>query len=168
MIEEITSAVTFLSNLLRTRRVPENVLEDFCTELDSRLNEKYEKHWFPERPVRGSGFRCMRINILNMDPLILQSAIAAGIPRSRIQKLLPSELTIWVDPFEVAYRIGEDGSICTFYDSETSSTESRSSSTCSSPTLEIDNQQQYILRDCKTQMRPKQVNCNFNGPIEVK
>ncbi|XP_033106070.1 protein BTG2-like [Anneissia japonica] len=164
MIEEITSAVNFISNLLRTREVPADILEDFCTELDSRLNERYEKHWFPEHPCRGNGFRCMRINILNMDPIILQSAIAAGIPRNRLQKLLPSELTIWVDPFEVSYRIGEDGSICTLFDSESSS---RSSSTCSSPTSDIDNH--YIIQDCKTQMRSrKRVDYNFNGPIEVK
>ena len=36
---------------------------------------------------------------------------------SALLEALPAELTMWVDPGEVAYRIGHDGSICHVFDS---------------------------------------------------
>ena len=44
-------------------------------------------------------------------------ASTSAWPSSSCTLLLPSELTLWVDPFEVSYRIGEDGSICVLYES---------------------------------------------------
>ena len=52
-----------------------------------------------------------------MDPLIGKAAAMIGLSHERLFQLLPSELTLWVDPFEVSYRIGEDGSICVLYES---------------------------------------------------
>ncbi|MEE6480326.1 hypothetical protein FKM82_012538 [Ascaphus truei] len=81
-----------------------------------RRGEHYKHHWFPEKPCKGSGYRCIRINH-KMDPLIGQAAIRMGLSSHQLFKLLPSELTLWVDPYEVSYRIGEDGSICVLYES---------------------------------------------------
>ncbi|KFV88064.1 Protein BTG1, partial [Struthio camelus australis] len=78
--------------------------------------EHYRHHWFPLRPSKGSGYRCIRINH-KMDPLIGKAAGMIGLSHERLFQLLPSELTLWVDPFEVSYRIGEDGSICVLYES---------------------------------------------------
>lgn len=52
-----------------------------------------------------------------MDPLIGQAAQRIGLSSQELFRLLPSELTLWVDPYEVSYRIGEDGSICVLYES---------------------------------------------------
>lgn len=51
-----------------------------------------------------------------MDPLIGQAAQRIGLSSQELFQLLPSELTLWVDPYEVSYRIGEDGSICVLYE----------------------------------------------------
>ncbi|XP_009282772.1 PREDICTED: protein BTG1 [Aptenodytes forsteri] len=75
----------------------------------------YKHHWFPEKPCKGSGYRCIRINH-KMDPLIGQAAQRIGLSSQELFQLLPSELTLWVDPYEVSYRIGEDGSICVLYE----------------------------------------------------
>uniref|UniRef100_A0ABI7YN25 Protein BTG1 n=1 Tax=Felis catus TaxID=9685 RepID=A0ABI7YN25_FELCA len=77
--------------------------------------EHYKHHWFPEKPCKGSGYRCIRINH-KMDPLIGQAAQRIGLSSQELFRLLPSELTLWVDPYEVSYRIGEDGSICVLYE----------------------------------------------------
>uniref|UniRef100_A0A8D2PIJ3 Protein BTG1 n=1 Tax=Zosterops lateralis melanops TaxID=1220523 RepID=A0A8D2PIJ3_ZOSLA len=77
--------------------------------------EHYKHHWFPEKPCKGSGYRCIRINH-KMDPLIGQAAQRIGLSSQELFQLLPSELTLWVDPYEVSYRIGEDGSICVLYE----------------------------------------------------
>lgn len=52
-----------------------------------------------------------------MDPLVGQAGQRIGLSIQQLYLLLPSELTLWVDPFEVSYRIGEDGSICVLYES---------------------------------------------------
>jgi len=79
--------------------------------------EQYKHHWFPDRPCKGSGYRCIRINH-KMDPLVWQAGQRIGLTIQQLYLLLPSELTLWVDPFEVSYRIGEDGSICVLYESQ--------------------------------------------------
>lgn len=53
-----------------------------------------------------------------MDPLVGQAGQRIGLTIQQLYLLLPSELTLWVDPFEVSYRIGEDGSICVLYESQ--------------------------------------------------
>lgn len=53
-----------------------------------------------------------------MDPLVGQAGQRIGLTIQQLYMLLPSELTLWVDPFEVSYRIGEDGSICVLYESQ--------------------------------------------------
>nr|XP_009933130.1 PREDICTED: protein BTG2 [Opisthocomus hoazin] len=79
------------------------------------LAEHYKHHWFPEKPFKGSGYRCIRINH-KMDPIISKAASQIGLSVLQLYQLLPSELTLWVDPYEVSYRIGEDGSICVLYE----------------------------------------------------
>ncbi|XP_010219514.1 PREDICTED: protein BTG2 [Tinamus guttatus] len=81
----------------------------------SSLAEHYKHHWFPEKPFKGSGYRCIRINH-KMDPIISKAASHIGLSLPQLYQLLPSELTLWVDPYEVSYRIGEDGSICVLYE----------------------------------------------------
>ncbi|XP_027727151.1 protein BTG2 [Vombatus ursinus] len=116
MLPEIAAAVGFLSSLLRTRGcVSEQRLQVFSGALQEALTEHYKHHWFPEKPSKGSGYRCIRINH-KMDPIISKVARQIGLSLPQLYRLLPSELTLWVDPYEVSYRIGEDGSICVLYE----------------------------------------------------
>uniref|UniRef100_V9LAU1 Protein BTG1 n=1 Tax=Callorhinchus milii TaxID=7868 RepID=V9LAU1_CALMI len=91
------------------------VAEEALFHVSLSLTEHYRHHWFPHMPCRGSGYRCLRINH-KMDPLIGRVANLIGLGSQQLFQLLPSELTLWVDPFEVSYRIGEDGSICVLYE----------------------------------------------------
>ncbi|NXS26266.1 BTG2 protein, partial [Pomatostomus ruficeps] len=116
MVPEIAAAVGFVSGLLRTRGcVSEQQLQVFSGALREALTEHYKHHWFPEKPFKGSGYRCIRINH-KMDPIISKAAGQIGLSLPQLYQLLPSELTLWVDPYEVSYRIGEDGSICCLYE----------------------------------------------------
>ncbi|CAL8337683.1 unnamed protein product [Arctogadus glacialis] len=117
MKAEITAAVGFLSRFLRIKgHVNDRQLQTFSQSLQDILNEQYKHHWFPDRPCKGSGYRCIRINH-KMDPLVGQAGQRIGLTIQQLYLLLPSELTLWVDPYEVSYRIGEDGSICVLYES---------------------------------------------------
>uniref|UniRef100_A0A671QEZ0 Anti-proliferative protein domain-containing protein n=1 Tax=Sinocyclocheilus anshuiensis TaxID=1608454 RepID=A0A671QEZ0_9TELE len=91
MKTEVSVAATFISGLLSSSdSLTGDQLQIFTHTLTNALLEHYQHHWFPQAHCRGSGYRCLRIN---------------------------SELTLWVDPYEVSYRIGEDGSICVLYKS---------------------------------------------------
>uniref|UniRef100_A0A803JSE6 BTG family member 2 n=1 Tax=Xenopus tropicalis TaxID=8364 RepID=A0A803JSE6_XENTR len=94
--------------------------------------EHYMHHWFPDKPAKGSGYRCIRINH-KMDPVISKVACRINMSNQHLLSLLPKELTLWVDPFEVSYRIGEDGSICVLY--EASAPSARGHLNCKSELL---------------------------------
>uniref|UniRef100_A0A9J8B3W2 Anti-proliferative protein domain-containing protein n=1 Tax=Cyprinus carpio carpio TaxID=630221 RepID=A0A9J8B3W2_CYPCA len=46
-----------------------------------------------------------------------KAASAVGFTQEQLFSSLPAELTLWVDPYEVSYWIGEDGSTCVLYKS---------------------------------------------------
>lgn len=118
MIPEVSAAASFVCRLLRSRGHLSDVqLQVFREGLAQALSEHYQHHWFPDRPQKGSGYRCIRINH-EMDPLIGRAAGHIGLTAGQLFSLLPRELTLWVDPYEVSYRIGEDGSICVLYEAE--------------------------------------------------
>lgn len=113
---EIRSASDFLMNILRLgRNLDSRLLDVFRGTLEDLLRHHYQHHWFPEKPTKGSGYRCIRINH-KMDPILAKAGRACGLQEASLRELLPNELTLWVDPREVSYRIGENGSICVLYD----------------------------------------------------
>jgi len=135
MLTEVKTAVGFLTHVLlqNVGRITLDKIESFASALEARLCARYSGHWFPELPAKGSGFRCIRINSSQMDPLLAAVGRACGIPNLAV--LLPSELTLWIDPDEVALRIGENGSVGVLYSSDSSDTgDSDSDSVSSSST----------------------------------
>jgi hypothetical protein len=90
-------------------------LERFRNAVVEVLRRRYRDHWFPEKPYKGSGYRCIRING-KLDPVIVQAGESCGLSPQLIRSTFPSELTMWIDPLEVSYRIGENGSICVLYE----------------------------------------------------
>lgn len=94
----------------------------------------------PLFPSKGSAFRCIRINGETSEPLIEKAAINCGLTQLTIRRLLPAELTLWIDPNTVSYRIGENGSISVLYDGNRSSPsdlDSSGSETCCEISPEI-------------------------------
>merc|ERR1712214_200595 len=95
--------------------VSESQLSKFRDCLIEILRRRYRDHWFPEKPFKGSGYRCIRING-KMDSIIGQAGEGCGLRSTFLHQTFPSELTMWIDPLEVSYRIGENGSICVLYE----------------------------------------------------
>ncbi|CAG0881205.1 unnamed protein product [Darwinula stevensoni] len=119
MRSEVTSAADFLVNILRlnanSAAITPHQLEMFRESLIEVLRRHYRDHWFPDKPVKGSGYRCIRING-KLDPIVAHAGALSGLLEPFLYSLFPSELTMWVDPKEVSYRIGENGSICVLYE----------------------------------------------------
>ena len=127
MRTEVSSAVDFISNLLRNNDLTPMQLQTFRNTLVMLLCSHYEDHWFPEKPCKGSGYRCIRINH-KIDPIVARAGSTIGVSENQLFDMLPNELTLWVDPDEVSYRIGEEGSIGILYEIDRSSTSSGSDS----------------------------------------
>ena len=156
---EVGSAVDFLSNILRTRELSEVQLEKFRVALTDLLLDHYEHHWFPEKPHKGSGYRCIRINH-KMDPILARAATKIGLTENTLFALFPAEFTMWVDPDEVCYRIGEEGSIGVLFEqtSPASSTSSTPTPIDNSPTFEqpeshLSQSSLEFFQKCKQQFR---------------
>lgn len=97
--------ISYLYNKLPRRRV--NI---FGEELEKALKEKFEGHWYPDKPFKGSAFRCLKTGD-PVDPVLQRAAREAGVPVHDVLENLPAELAVWVDPGEVSYRIGEKGAV---------------------------------------------------------
>ncbi|KAK4872944.1 hypothetical protein RN001_014973 [Aquatica leii] len=134
MKEEVLAAVMFLIRFIeKSERFPSDQIENFKTHLTTLLMQRFEKHWFPEIPAKGQGYRCIRLNVLSpVDQSLEKAASRCGLSYRDLS--LPTELTVWVDPSEVCYRLGEsEGSYCTLATFPSESSSSSESSNSSSP-----------------------------------
>lgn len=127
MRDEVNSAVDFLGNILLSSRthtldIDHALVEQFRQNLQVVLCTHYHNHWFPEKPFKGSAYRCLRING-KMDPLLAKAGEACGLSCTDLYTVFPRELTMWVDPKEVSYRIGEEGSVGVLYEDDSSSSQ---------------------------------------------
>ena len=109
MKTEVQCACAFLSRLLQSKNLPVQFADVFRNKLEDLLLERFKNHWDAANPNKGSAYRCIRINT-KMDPVVETAARVTGL--ANIKKYLPPEFTLWVDPDDVSYRFGEDGSIC--------------------------------------------------------
>ena len=111
MRREVECAAEFLASLLRRGRYDETTTRAFSNRVAELLMARYQTHWHPEKPIQGSAYRCIRNNC-RPDPVLSEAAVASGLSVKDVANLLPRELTLWVDPLDVAYRIGDEGSVC--------------------------------------------------------
>jgi protein Tob/BTG len=113
---EISVAVAFVCSHLY-HNLPRRRVNMFAEELAKGLRTKFSGHWYPETPVKGSAYRCTRLTTADghLDPVMERAACASGLLLDELACALPRELTIWVDPGEVAQRVGERGYMTTLY-----------------------------------------------------
>ncbi|KAM0683961.1 Protein btg1 [Mitosporidium daphniae] len=109
MIKEIHSAISFLSTILRP--VLSNCstvqIDAFQESLIDLLCSKFATHWDVSNPIKGNAFRSLMVSCSYVDPILQEAARRCSFEIS----MFPTELTIWIDPGEVTYRFGENGSI---------------------------------------------------------
>lgn len=110
---EIQVALNFVISYLYNK-LPRRRVNLFGEELDKALKQKFDGHWYPEKPFKGSAYRCLRVGT-PLDPVIEIAARESGVELNDIRENLPEELSIWVDPGEVSYRIGEKGTVKVLY-----------------------------------------------------
>uniref|UniRef100_H2S7C1 Transducer of ERBB2, 1b n=2 Tax=Takifugu rubripes TaxID=31033 RepID=H2S7C1_TAKRU len=110
---EIQVALNFIISYLYNK-LPRRRVNIFGEELERQLKKKYEGHWYPDKPYKGSGFRCIHIGE-KVDPVVEQAAKESGLDIEDVRNNLPQDLSVWIDPFEVSYQIGEKGPVKVLY-----------------------------------------------------
>ncbi|XP_044274779.1 protein BTG3-like isoform X2 [Varanus komodoensis] len=143
MKEEVETGVGFITRLVnRHERLDKRQVERFGEQLTAILCERFSKHWYPETPLKGQAYRCIRINRRHqVDDSLLKACRDCGLKYSELA--LPREITIWIDPGEVSCRLGENNRFFTVKseesrsgkatpETETSDYHSESPSECSS------------------------------------
>ncbi|XP_060098677.1 protein Tob2-like [Heteronotia binoei] len=113
MRPEIKAALHFITFHLYNK-LPRRRVDQFGEELGQLLQKKYEGHWYPEKPLQGSGYRCVHLGKV-IDPIVQLAAKRSGLTAEDVQASIPAELTVWIDPFEVSYQFGGEGPIETVY-----------------------------------------------------
>jgi protein Tob/BTG len=116
MTVEIQVALNFLISFLYNK-LPRRRVNCFGEELEAALKVKFEGHWYPEKPFKGSAYRCLKTTP-PLDPVFEIAAREAGMDLIDIQENLPGELSIWIDPGEVSYRMSEKGPVKILYSEE--------------------------------------------------
>lgn len=138
MQQEIKAAAAFLVNIIarhpRHEELTQDHIEAFAAALVHNMEESFAESWHPEEPMRGSANRCIRINFGIIDKVVLDAAKSAGIAHF-VHKILPSELTMWVDPDEVAYKFNDRSPLFTIYGGQTTTEEPTTTSTPTSPRM---------------------------------
>jgi len=78
----------------------------FREELIALLNRKYDGHWYPANPLRGTGFREISIYFKFVDQVLSDAAAKAQITTAQLQGTMGLDVTFFVDPGCVSYRRG--------------------------------------------------------------
>ena len=113
---EVQVAVQFLVSFL-DEKVNGGKVNSFKGKLRSLLAEKFEGHWYPDKPAKGSAYRCLSIDE-SIDTVIIKAAENVNVDLDIIVQHLPKKLDLWIDPSEVSYRIGKTVMIYLAFDFE--------------------------------------------------
>nr|XP_020663148.1 protein BTG3-like [Pogona vitticeps] len=108
MKEDIEMGVRFILSILSHNvRLGKEQLDRFGDSLVNILCERFTGHWYPEKPIKGQAYRCIRINRTDrVDSSLKRACQDAGIDYSELS--LPRDFTLWIDPGEVSCRLGEN------------------------------------------------------------
>ena len=118
MKRELTSASNLIVHFLRLeqKNIPEYKLELFNKCLFEALAEKYNGYWFPEKPQKLSRYRMVQFHS-NLDRRIIEAGQKCKFSETFLIENL-SPLTVWIDPNEVRYTIGENNRTFILYNQD--------------------------------------------------
>lgn len=112
---EIESAANFITHLANIARVDDDEIDgfklhQFNLKLQDVMTKKYSSRWNEYDPWDGSGRRIIRTldeksELARGHSVILEAALQSEICPDAIQSRMPLELTMWINPGLVTYRI---------------------------------------------------------------
>ncbi|KAI8085192.1 uncharacterized protein BX664DRAFT_338773 [Halteromyces radiatus] len=112
---EIAQAVEFLGRLLQNK-LDQDSISRFKEKLTELLKLKFADHWDVQQPYKGNGFRALSNFNGQLDSVLVKAANNASISSATIFTHLPRDFVLWIDPFNVSYRMGDHGNIMTLFE----------------------------------------------------
>ena len=104
-------------------KIDTDLFLNFLYNLECLLLKRFKGHWYPNEPERGSGYRSIRVDRYQIDPML--KTVAKKTNSESILKYLPKELTIWIDPRHVNFRSKESGDVISYFKFERNSSSVR-------------------------------------------
>ncbi|CAF1323500.1 unnamed protein product [Adineta steineri] len=107
MKQEISVALELLSSYVeRFGSIKQESIEQFRTQLEKVLLERYQGHWYPDKPIKGQAYRSLEFNDENdfCDVIVAQVCRKLGFTPNLLG--IRHQLTLWIDPYEVSVRLG--------------------------------------------------------------
>lgn len=117
MKEEVQSAALFVCEKLKVNHhLSDEQCDLFRTTLEDLMFKRFHNHWHPDKPLKGNAYRCLNINHEEcvLDPMLKEAALESFIDVEDLRLTFPDGLALWVDPFDVSYRLGRKP-ICPIY-----------------------------------------------------
>jgi len=120
MKTEISHAVTFLIETLKEKLLTtpdvEGKLYTMQTRLTNLLAERFENHWYADKPLKGSAYRCINISVEenSFDDTLRTAANDSGLTEDVVRGVFDNGLALWIDPDDVSGRLGK-GAIFPIY-----------------------------------------------------
>jgi protein Tob/BTG len=111
MKKEIDVALDLLvSYVQHFGSIKEESIEEFRTKLQQNLLERYQGHWYPDKPIKGQAYRSLEFNKENdySDVIVSQICNDSGFAPNLLG--IRHDLTLWIDPYEVTIRLGNHAS----------------------------------------------------------
>jgi len=99
---EIQVALNFVISHLYNK-LPRRRVNIFGEELEKALKQKFQNHWYPEQPMKGSAYRCLKTG-QPLDAVLERAARESNINIQDILENLPVDMAVWIDPGEVRTR----------------------------------------------------------------
>ncbi|CAB4013994.1 Hypothetical predicted protein [Paramuricea clavata] len=122
MIEEIECACEFLYASIRAQSgtmLTEEQLTNYKAVLKQLIVDKFTNHWYPDKPMKGNGFRCVNMDANVVDPIIQEAADLSNISKDIFLLVFRFGLALWIDPGDVSFCTGRCSNIVTLYKSTT-------------------------------------------------
>ncbi|KAJ3240305.1 Protein btg1 [Chytriomyces hyalinus] len=90
----------------------------FADALATRLATRLSGHWHPESPSKGSAYRSLSIVDGRPDALLHDAAHDAAV--NNFSAFFPSNITFWIDPGHVSFRVTDGGAVVDIWGQDSS------------------------------------------------
>jgi protein Tob/BTG len=111
---ELEAACNFVAEKLKEWvydiELTEEMIVEFKQKMNSLIAAKFEGHWYPDKPLKGSAYRCIQIltDESYISPVLLSLLEEIEwLNSSRLLGAFRKGVSLWIDPNDVSCKLGK-------------------------------------------------------------